>query len=269
MFRRQLLAAIAGFALIALPATMSAQNGSDAAPAQAGARVSIVHLAPFSAEDTTVSVTVNGVPLPSTFEYKSPPTPYQTLPAGDYEVALYAGTDLEADPIITDTLNFEAGKDYTVLAVGDKVGDGPGNIPVQLLRLENDNTPPGSINFNLRIVHAAPFAEQAQTGVDVVLEDDTPIPGLQNVPFGAASPYIPLPGGAPLDVKVLRTGTSDELFNPDPLTADAGKIITAVAIGGVNDYEAELFLIDADQLEPQIYYIYMPAIFDEAVFTEE
>jgi|GEM_PF-1997065 len=267
MFRRQLLAVIASLALIvAGTSVLAAQGGANAPaaaePAQANARVTIAHLAPFSATDTTVSLTVNGLPVPRALSYKQSLT-VPSLPAGTYQVAVFAGATPGGSPVLTSTLTLAAGGDYTVLAVGDKVGSGAGNIPLQLLVLNNNASPPSAGNFNLRVVHAAPFAPQAQTGVDIVLENGTPIPGLQNVPFGAASPFLQLPAGTPIDIKVLAAGTTTEVFNPDPLIAQAGDTITAVAIGGANGQPAELFLIDqAGQFK-----LYLPFIANGAAPT--
>lgn len=252
MFRRQLLAAIAGLALIvAVPATMSAQSGSGADSALAdtaplNARVVVAHLAPFDADNTEVTVVFNGAPLGSLSYKETVPAigglPYLSVPPGDYPVQIYAGTTITGSPVLSQSVTLAPDTDYTVAAVGDKVGSGPGNIPLQLLQLTDNNAPPASTDYRLRVVHAAPFAPQAQTAVDILPETgNTPI--LANVPFGAASPYLGLPAGTPLDVRVVAAGTQTLIFNPPAVSLSAGQIVTAFAIGGANGYPAELFAL--------------------------
>ncbi len=252
MFRRQLLAAIASLALIVgVPATMFAQVRPDAGSAldeaaPLNARVVVAHLAPFAAADTEVTVVFNGAPL-GVLSYKETfpaigGAPYLSVPPGSYPVQIYAGQAVTGSPVISQVVTLAPNTDYTVAAVGDKVGSGAGNIPLQLLQLTDDNSPANSTDFRLRVVHAAPFAPQAATGVDIAPEaSNTPI--LANVLFGAASPYLSLPATNPLDVKVLATGTQTVVFNPAPLSATAGQILTAFAIGGAKGYPAELFVL--------------------------
>ncbi|NJN17351.1 MAG: DUF4397 domain-containing protein [Oscillochloris sp.] len=243
MFRRQLLTAVAMIALmIGGTAAFSVQAAQSSQPtgsplAQATANVAIAHLAPFSNTDTTATIVIDGNPLPQTLEYKET-LAYQPFPAGDYEVQVFAGTDTSGSPAISETLTLAAGMNYTVVAAGDGT-----DIPLQFIVLEDDNSAPAAGQFSARIVHAAPFAEQANTAVDILGDPGNVNLNLNNISFGAASPNLSLPAGG-LDVVVVNTGTTTPVFNPDAVNITAGTVATIFAIGGANNALAELFIFD-------------------------
>ncbi|NCC30789.1 MAG: DUF4397 domain-containing protein, partial [Chloroflexia bacterium] len=219
--------------------------------AQANARVNILHLAPFAPtiDGTAVTVVVNGSSIASDFKYKDAPLT-ANLPSGDYTVEVFAGTDLEVAPAITATLSLAAGGDYTVFA-----GGGANGIPLGLFPLVDDNTLPEAPNAHVRVVHAAPFAAQAATAVDVrnALTDEV-IGGLTGVEFGAASGYLPVPGDTDIPVKVVPTSdpmADPPIIGPANLNVPAQSITTVFAVGtGTDTYPAEFFFLGGAQRVP-------------------
>ncbi|NCC31939.1 MAG: DUF4397 domain-containing protein, partial [Chloroflexia bacterium] len=219
--------------------------------AQANARVNILHLAPFAPtiDGTAVTVVVNGATLASDFKYKDAPLT-ATLPPGDYTVQVFAGTNLTVAPAITATVSLASGSDYTVFAGGDG-----NNIPLGLFPLVDDNSVPEAPNANVRVVHAAPFAAQAETAVDVRnATTDEVIGGLSGVEFGVASGYLPIPGDTDIPVKVVPTSdpmADPPIIGPANLNVPAQSITTVFAIGtGTATYPAEFFFLGGTQRVP-------------------
>lgn len=198
-------------------------------------RVNVAHLAPFAAAlaDTAVSVDVNGSEVLTGVQYKQA-SGYLTL-ADDgtapgltmLEVFAPPGADTAA---IMDEVNLDAETDYTVAAVGDGA-----NLPLILLPLIDDNSAPADGNFKLRIVHAAPFADNlADTAVSIRTDDGDLVAGLTGVEFGVASDYLELPAGT-YDLNVATPDGSSRLIDLAPVSLRAGDVVTVFAIGdGVN-----------------------------------
>ncbi len=197
--------------------------------AQAQARVSVGHFAPFAgtSEGTSVTVRVNGAAALENVVFGDF-TDYIELPAGDYL--------LEVVPTGTDTVamsldaTLEDGVDYSVYATGNGITQ-----DLALQALVDDNATPAAGNIKLRVVHAAPFAATAeQTAVSVRLDDGTILGGLSSVPFFAASGYLEVPAGT-YDFKVATPDGNTNLIDAAPVTLPAGAIVTVVAVGdGIN-----------------------------------
>jgi hypothetical protein len=188
-------------------------------------RVQIVHAAPFAdtLEGTSVTVTANGGTVLEDFRFKDF-TDYITLDAGDYDLAV---TPTGAtDPAITASVSLESGTDYTVLAVGDGA-----NQPLALWPLVDNFDAPASGNLNIRVVHAAPFADSAEaTEVSIRTAGGAVVNGLVGVPYFAQSGFFPIPAGT-YDLKVASNDGRVNFI--DPLAADlpAGVDLTVIAIG--------------------------------------
>ena len=189
------------------------------------ARVTIGHLAPFAdtVEGTSVSVLVNGEPALEDFVFGDT-TDFIELPAGEYQVDIVpTGAD---DPAISGALTLEAGQDYTAAAIGDGV-----NQPLELLALEDDNTPAGPGNAKIRVVHAAPFAaELADTEVDIRTERGDVVGELTNVPYKVASSYLEVPVGL-YDLKITTPGGEQTLIDIPPFIVFNNTVVTVFAIG--------------------------------------
>lgn len=237
MHRRVLTAALV--LLTALAAGMFAS--STPTRAQETARVTILHLAPFAegVENTAVTVQVNGNVINGNFRYNDDPI-VANLPSGAYTVNVFAGeNNTSGDPAITATLTIEAGTDYTVFA-----GGGANGIPLGLFPLVDDTTAPAANQAKVRIVHAAPFAPQAQTAVDIRSNaEGNPLvrENLTGVQFGQFSdPYVTIPAAAAgLAVNVTAVGDPETvIIGPIPANLPDQTIATVFAIGGANGFPA-------------------------------
>ncbi|MEM8535362.1 MAG: DUF4397 domain-containing protein [Chloroflexota bacterium] len=189
------------------------------------ARVTIAHLAPFAdtVEGTSVSVLVNGEAALENFVFGDT-TDFIELPAGEYQVDIVpTGAD---DPAISGALTLEAGQDYTAAAIGDGA-----NQPLELLALEDDNTPAGAGNAKIRVVHAAPFAaELTDTEVDIRTERGDVVGELTNVPYKVASSYLEVPVGF-YDLKITTPGGDQTLIDIPPFIVFNNTVVTVFAIG--------------------------------------
>ncbi|MBX3059023.1 MAG: choice-of-anchor J domain-containing protein [Anaerolineae bacterium] len=199
------------------------------------ARLAVAHLAPFApGAGTAVTVTLNATPVLTNFVYGDS-TPYLTVPAGSYDVAVFpAGSPT---PAITGTFTLTAGLDYSVIAMGDGA-----NQPLELLALLDDNAPPAAGNFKLRLGHLASFAAGNATA-DVRLQDGTPV--LTNVNFGDVATYLELPAGA-YDLKITTPGGATTLIDPAPATFGAGDILSAFATGDGSNQDLGVFAWPSD-----------------------
>lgn len=193
--------------------------------AQAEVRVQIVHAAPFadSLEGTSVTVTANGGVVLEDFLFKDF-TEYLTLPAGDYDLAVIP-TGAE-DPAITASVTLESGTDYTVLAVGDGV-----NQDLALWPLVDNVEAPASGNLNIRVVHAAPFADSSEaTEVSIRTAGGGVVNDLVGVPYFAQSGFFEIPAGN-YDLKVASNDGQTNFIDPLPADLPAGVNLTVIAIG--------------------------------------
>jgi len=225
----------------------------------------VAHLAPF-AEDASVTITLNGAPALTDFNYGDS-TEYIELPAGDYDVAVIPTGAM--DPAIEATVTLEGDTYYTVIAVGDGV-----NQDLGLILLEDDLTEPEAGKFHLRLGHLAPFAAGPATA-DIRLQDGTPV--LLDVDFGDVTGFIPLDAGS-YDLKITTPGGDVTLIDPLPVDFAEGMIISAFATGeGVNQ-DLGVFALPAGDLgfflplyvepEPEVFYLFAPAIFKDAEVLE-
>jgi len=195
-----------------------------AAGAASAQEVQVAHAAPFAdaIEDTSVTVLVNGNPVLEDFRFGQ----IASLSAGgapeiDVAVVPTGGTD----PVISETVTL--GEDVTILAVGDLVRQELG-----LLRLSDDIATPAAGDVNLRVVHAAPFAEDLDaTEVAVRTAGGVEIAEpLNSVRFGEASGFLELPAGV-VDVKVTSPDGAINLIDPLPVDLPGGANVTVVAVG--------------------------------------
>jgi hypothetical protein len=203
-----------------------------AAAQENGARVQVVHLAPF-AEDASVTITLNDEPALTDFAYGDS-TEYIELPAGTYDVAVIPTG--ATDPAIEATVILEGNTYYTVIAVGDGV-----NQNLDLILLEDDLTEPAAGMFHLRLGHLAPFAAGAATA-DIRHQDGTPI--LEDVDFGDVTGFIPLDAGE-YDLIITTPGGEDTLIDPDPVNFAEGTIVSAFASGDGMNQELDVFALPA------------------------
>jgi len=227
------LAILLSGALVA--AAQAAPQASEVAQAALPARIAVVHAAPF-AVDTTVTVVANDLLLlDSDFDFGELIS-YISVPAGTYKIEVFAGSltlaqAAVATPVINESVPLDAGKDYTVAAIGTATAA----YPLDLLILDDTTVPPASASAKLRVVHAAPFdpAGPTGTGVDVVTDAGAPI-GITNLQYPNNTGFVTLPSGVEFNLKVVATGTSTTIIDLDPVTLGAGDIVTVFAVGGAN-----------------------------------
>jgi hypothetical protein len=200
------------------------------------ARVLVAHLAPFAADDATVTVQANGGDLLTDFTYKET-SDYLELDSGSYTIGIIP--DGATDPAITGTVTLDAGEDYTAAAIGDGT-----NQPLELLPLADDNSPPMAGNAKLRIVHTAPFTETlAATEVDIRTDAGDVVGGLTNVPYKGNSGYLELPAGE-YDLKITAPGDpGTTLIEVPPVTLNDGDIVTVFAIGDGTNKPLEILTV--------------------------
>lgn len=220
------LLALAAVAVTALAMEADTGNSTPADPNQGDARLAVAHLAPFAADpDTAVTVTLDSTPaLTLTNVEFGDSTGYLTVTAGTYLVEIWpAGSPT---PAISASITLSEDTDYTAVAIGDIV-----NQPLDLLLLEDDNTPPAAGFAHVRIGHLAPFAAViTDTWADVRLQDGTVI--LDDVPFGAVAGYLPLAAGT-YDLKITTADGSATLIDLYPVTLNDGDILSVFAVGDI------------------------------------
>jgi hypothetical protein len=94
----------------------------------------------------------------------------------------------------------------------------------------------------IRVVHASPGAPNLD-----VLVDGQPV--VQDLAFGAATEYLPIPGGDH-KIQVTPTGqTADAALIDSDLNVDAGGAYVFVAVNRLNDIEGEIYDVDLDSVD--------------------
>ena len=124
-----------------------------------------------------------------------------------------SGTPVIDVPNVT----LDAGKDYTVAAVGELAD-------IEPLVLVDNNAAPAAGNAHIRVVHASPDAPNVDifaAGAGVVVP---------NLPFKEASDYLPLAAGS-YDLEVRAAGSQTAVLSLPGTPLEAGKVYTAFAIG--------------------------------------
>lgn len=198
-------------------------------PLFAAARVAVAHFASFadSLEGTAVDIAVNGDVALEDVRFKDF-TPYMEFAAGMYTIdILLAGTDTVA---ITDDFMLEDDNDYTLFAVGNGITQ-----DLELWALLDNTDMPDMGNLNLRIVHAAPFAEDlAATEVSIRTDAGDVVNGLTGVPYGGESGFFQVPEGT-YNLKIASNDGSVNYIDLLPADLPAGADVTVFAVGdGIN-----------------------------------
>lgn len=250
-----LLAAGIGLLVAAIPALAAGINQN--APT-ADAQVAIVHLAPFAAGNgTAVTVTVDASPVVTNVVYGGS-TGYLTVTGGSHLVKVYPGSS--STPAITTTVVVTGGLSFTAIAVGNGTFQ-----PLGLRVLQDDVAAPVSPTVKVRIGHLAPFSNTIPgTLVDILLQNGAPIPGGQNVPYGAVTAYLPLPG-ATYDFKITKPGGTPTLIDPLPVTLAPGSIVSLFAAGDGVHQPLGVFELPSGQrghfLPLARFKLYLPVVF--------
>lgn len=144
-------------------------------------------------------------------------TGYQTVSSGTYPVTLDA--DGLGTTLLTQSLAFEKGKNYTLLALGQ--AEGKSRTKVQVLP-EEKPVPLAAGKASVRLVNASPG-----TALDLVINT---IVGMKSVAYGRRSEPLVLSGGE-YDLQLAAAGTAQMLVEPVHLTLTPGRRYTLIAMG--------------------------------------
>ena len=201
-------------ALFAVLATVAISSGP--ADAQAGnARLRVLHASP---DAPNVDVYLDGAEAVNNLAFNAI-TDYVSVPAGSHAVKVFpASANGTGTPVIdVPSLTLDAGKDYTVAAVGTVA-------VIEPSVLADDNAAPAAGKAHLRVVHASPDAPNVDIfadGAGVIISD---------LPFKEASNYLPLNAGS-YNLEVRPAGSTTAVLNLPGIQLEAGKVYTAFAVG--------------------------------------
>ena len=211
--RGLLLAATAATAALAGIISLSPR---EAAAADTG-RVRVMHASP---DAPAVDIFVDGAKAVTALAFPNN-TPYVSLPAGGHNVKVFASpSNGSGAAVLEANLEIGAGKDYTVLAVGELAKSTLG-----LYVLEDNNATPAAGKAHIRLIHASPDAPPVNV---VVAGTNTNV--FTGVAYRNFGPYTPVDAGTySLDVKVNASGAT--VLTIPNLKLDARTVYTAVAVG--------------------------------------
>jgi hypothetical protein len=197
---------------------MIAWSGGVPASAEDTARVRVVHASP---DAPAVDVYANGAKVLTNVPFKGS-SDYLSVPAGAHNFKVYAtGANPASDSAVIDAdATLDAGKDYTVIAVG-KVAD------IKPVVLEDNNAAPASGKAHVRVVHASPDAP----AVDVAVKGGPVL--FSNLAFPNAAGPSPVDAGT-YDLEVRAAGTTTVALPVNGVQLQAGKIYTVLAVGLLN-----------------------------------
>lgn len=202
-------------ALVALGAlTMFAPRSASAADT---GRVRVMHASP---DAPAVDIFVDGAKAVTALAFPAN-TPYVSLPAGGHNVKVFVSpSNGSGAPALEANIEVAAGKDYTILAVGQLSKGTLGLFPI-----EDDNSTPAAGKAHVRLIHASPDAPPVNVAVSGT---DTNV--FTGVAYRSFSPYVPVPAGTyNLDVKVNSSGAT--VLSIPGLKLDSQTVYTAVAVG--------------------------------------
>jgi hypothetical protein len=207
-----MLLVVAVLALAAVPAFAAGE-----------AMVRVTHASP---DAPAVDVCVNGSVAFANLAFGKT-TDYAKLPAGSYDVQVYAaGSNCQGTPVIdAKGLTLEA-KAYTVMAI-DTLAE------IKPLILVDNLSAPAADKVHVRFVHASPDAP----AVDITTADGTKV--FSNVAFGESVDFTPLPA-ATYDLQARVAGTGTVALDLPDTTLPAGAILTVVAEGFAGGAEPKL-----------------------------
>lgn len=226
---KHLLLAVALIAALAAAFVSLAPRG---AAANDTGRVRVMHASP---DAPAVDIFVDGAKAVTALAFPTN-TGYVTLPAGGHTVEVFVSpSDGTGDPVLEAILDVQAGKDYTVLAVGTLAG---GTLGLEVF--EDNNATPAAGNAHIRLIHASPDAPAVKVAV---AGTDTYV--FQGVAFRAFGPYTPVPAGT-YDLDVQLNSTGDSVLAINGLALSAQTVYTAVAVGLAGNGSLQVIpLVDA------------------------
>jgi hypothetical protein len=187
------------------------------ASAAGNAMVRVLHASP---DAPAVDIWVDGAKTLSNVPFKTLSS-YLSLPAGSHKILVVA-TGTTSPAVIDATPKFEAGKKYTVAAIGFLADIKPAVF------VDNGKAVDGSAK--LRVVHLSPDAP----AVDVALKGQAPADApVKNLEFPDATGYLTLPP-ASYDFEVRLAGTSTVALPLDGVALAGGTNYTVFAVGSAS-----------------------------------
>ncbi|MGD8485431.1 MAG: DUF4397 domain-containing protein [Chloroflexota bacterium] len=209
--------AIVAITLLTLGATLPGAVAADEPEAMADVRV--LHAAGGA---SAVDIFASGAQLGGPLDYGQI-TDYIEVPAGVYQVQVVpSGSTPAAGSSVIDTqLELAPETMTTVVASGSLDA---GIVPVVLL----DAPEPGDAISQIRFSHFvfyAPPVDIAADGAEVIVPD---------LAFAQSAGYLDLPEGE-YDLELRLAGTSDVVFDADPVTLDDQTSLSVFVIGNVAD----------------------------------
>jgi Domain of unknown function (DUF4397) len=192
-----------------------------------------VRVGHFSADAPNVDVYANGGAILTDVPFGAL-SDYLYVPAGTYQIQVVpTGASLEDGPVVIDAeLTFEGGS-LTTVAATDVLAD---ITPVVL----KDEPAPVPGEAQIRVVHLSADAPKVDIAADTAKKGDAIF---KNLNYGKAKGYVNVPAGE-YDLQVRPAGKRKAAFDIPPLTLDAGKSYSAIAIGQLGGDSFTVILVE-------------------------
>ena len=192
-----------------------------------------VRVGHFSADAPNVDVYANGGAVLTDVPFGAI-SDYLFVPAGTYQVQVVpTGASLDEGPVVIDAeLTFEAGTLTTVAATGELASI----TPVVLV----DDPAPVADEAQIRVVHLSADAPKVDVAADGTKVKDAIF---KNLKYGKAKAYATVPAGE-YDLEIRPAGKKQAAFDIDPLTLEAGKSYSAMAIGQLGGDSFDVILVE-------------------------
>ena len=192
-----------------------------------------VRVGHFSADAPNVDVYANGGAVLTDVPFGAI-SDYLFVPAGTYQVQVVpTGASLDEGPVVIDAeLTFEAGTLTTVAATGELASI----TPVVLA----DDPAPVADEAQIRVVHLSADAPKVDVAADGSKVKDAVF---KNLKYGKAKGYATIPAGE-YDLEIRPAGKKQAAFDIDPLTLEAGKSYSAMAIGQLGGGSFDVILVE-------------------------
>jgi hypothetical protein len=187
-----------------------------AALAQGNAKVRVVHASP---DAPAVDVWVDGNQALSNVPFFTA-SDYLDIPAGSHDIKVTPAGDINTAVIDAKGVAVEAGKAYTIAAVG-KVAE------IKPAILADNLAAPAAGKAHVRVVHASPDAP----AVDIKVKGGPAL--ISNLAFPEDSGYSPVDAGT-YDLIVTPAGSETVALELAGTKLEAGKIYDIFAVGLLN-----------------------------------
>jgi LPXTG-motif cell wall-anchored protein len=187
-----------------------------AALAQGNAKVRVVHASP---DAPAVDVWVDGNKVLTNVPFFTA-SDYLDVPAGPHDIKVTPTGDANTAVIDAKGVAVEAGKAYTVAAVGKLVEIKPAILADNLAA-------PAAGKAHVRVIHASPDAP----AVDIKVKGGPTL--ISNLAFPNDSGYSPVDAGT-YDLVVTPAGSETVALDLAGTTLEAGKIYDIFAVGLLN-----------------------------------